>query len=450
MDIGQLILFKKLQKFKAWLWILGLALKAGLSVYPWSFKVRRLIIGVSRCIETVHSSIGSIILNTRHIPLVAILISLCLGLSACGGGASSASGTTTPTGVTNFTTLDFGALANYANPVLPAYYDATVVALDNTPANNATTDKVATLGRVLFYDKRLSINDTISCSSCHQQATGFDDPRRFSVGFSGAAFTTAHAMRLGNIRYYQPGSMFWDKRAASVEAQSSQPIQHPVEMGFTTAAGGIPALIAKMNATTYYPDLFTFAFGDATISEARIQQAFGQFERAMVSYNSKWDTEYAKVFNANANNRGLGTTLAGFTAQEDRGRQLFIAGPNNGGAGCAACHQPPTFALAANSKSNGLDAGETVVFKAPSLKNVALSKAFMHDGRFATLEEVVEHYNSGVKLGPALDTNRLAPNGVPLRLNLSADDKSALVAFMKTLTDNTLTTDVKFSDPFKK
>jgi cytochrome c peroxidase len=106
--------------------------------------------------------------------------------------------------------------------------------------------------------------------------------------------------------------------------------------------------------------------------------------------------------------------------------------------------------LAANSKSNGLDAGETVVFKAPSLKNVALSKAFMHDGRFATLEEVVEHYNSGVKLGPALDTNRLAPNGVPLRLNLSADDKSALVAFMKTLTDNTLTTDVKFSDPFKK
>ena len=378
--------------------------------------------------------------------------SLILTLLACGGGSSSTTSTTqaTPAGIADFTTLNLSSLANYAAPSLPAYYDATVVALDNTPANNAIIDKVATLGRVLFYDKRLSINDTISCSSCHQQATGFDDPRRFSVGFSGAAFTTAHAMRLGNIRYYQPGSMFWDKRAASVEAQASQPIQHPVEMGFTTAAGGIPALIAKMNATTYYPDLFTFAFGDATISEARIQQAFGQFERAMISYNSKWDTEYAKVFNANANNRGLGTTLAGFTAQEDRGRQLFIAGPNNGGAGCGACHQPPTFALAANSRSNGLDAGETVVFKAPSLKNVGLSKAFMHDGRFATLEEVVEHYNSGVKLGPALDTNRLAPNGVPLQLNLSADDKAALVAFMKTLTDNTLTTDARFSDPFKK
>jgi cytochrome c peroxidase len=105
--------------------------------------------------------------------------------------------------------------------------------------------------------------------------------------------------------------------------------------------------------------------------------------------------------------------------------------------------------LAANSRSNGLDAGETVVFKAPSLKNVALSKAFMHDGRFATLDEVVEHYNSGVKLGPALD-NRLSPNGVPLRLNLSEADKAALVAFMQTLTDNVLIADTKFSDPFKK
>ena len=387
---------------------------------------------------------------------ILIGMGLLATLVACGGGSSTTSSTNaanaiaTPAGVSAFTTLNFNALANYAAPVLPAYYDATVSVLDNTPANNAISDKVATLGRVLFYDKGLSINNTISCSSCHQQANGFDDTERFSTGFSGVAFATAHAMRLGNVRYYQPGSMFWDKRAASVEAQASQPIQHPIEMGFTAAAGGIPALITKLNASAYYPDLFSFAFGDATITEARIQQALAQFERAMTSSSSRWDTAYAQVFNANANNLGLGTTLPGFTTQEDRGRQLFIAGPNNGGAGCAACHQPPTFALAANSKSNGLDAGETVVFKAPSLKNVGLSKAFMHDGRFATLEEVVEHYNSGVKLGPALDTNRLAPNGVPLRLNLSADDKAALVAFMKTLTDTSLTTDAKFSDPFKK
>ena len=379
----------------------------------------------------------------------------CLGLVSCGGGSSSntdsqvATSVVTPAGVVEFTTLSLSNLANYAAPVLPAYYDATVAALDNTPANNAISDKVATLGRVLFYDKRLSINDSISCSSCHQQANGFDDPRQFSKGFSGLEFTTAHAMRLGNIRYYQPGSMFWDKRAPSVEAQASQPIQHAIEMGFVSGVGGIPALITKMNASSYYPDLFTFAFGDATITEVRIQQALAQFQRAMISSSSKWDTAYAQVFAPNANNRGLGTTLPGFTAQEDRGRQLFIAPPNAGGAGCAVCHQPPSFALAANSRSNGLDAGETVVFKSPSLKNVGLSKAFMHDGRFDSLDKVVEHYNSGVKLGPALD-NRLSPNGQALRLNLSIEDKAALVAFMHTLTDLTLTSDAKFSDPFKK
>jgi len=393
---------------------------------------------------------GFAILNNTY--FVSMVLSAVL--VGCGGGSSSSTSTitavNTPSGIEEYTTLSLTSLSNYAAPVLPAYYDGSVAALENTPANSAIVDKLATLGRVLFYDKRLSFNNTISCSSCHQQANGFDDPRRFSVGFSGVAFTTAHAMRLGNIRYYQPGSMFWDKRAASIELQASQPIQHAVEMGFVAGVGGIPALIAKMTASSYYPDLFTFAFGEAVITESRIQQALAQFERAMISSNSRWDIAYAQVFNPNANNRGLGTTLPGFTAQEDLGRQLFIAGPNNGGAGCGACHQPPTFALAANSRSNGLDAGETVIFKSPSLKNVALSKAFMHDGRFASLEEVVEHYNSGIKLGPALDNNRLAPNGVPLRLNLSAADKAALVSFMKTLTDTTLSTDPKFSDPFKK
>ena len=176
---------------------------------------------------------------------------ICTALVACGGGASTpAVEVVTPSGVTQFTTLNLNALDNYATPTLPVYYnDTSVTALDNSPLNNAITNKVATLGRVLFYDKSLSINDTISCSSCHQQATGFDDPRLFSVGFSGAAFTTAHAMRMGNIRYSQPGSMFWDRRAVSVEAQASQPIEHAVEMGFVAGVGGINALITKLNAT---------------------------------------------------------------------------------------------------------------------------------------------------------------------------------------------------------
>ncbi len=260
------------------------------------------------------------ILKSKFISNLLIL-STCLGLVACGGGSTSntsaeiANELTTPASVSAITTLNLSALANYAAPVLPAYYDGTVLALDNTPVNNVIDNKVATLGRVLFYDKRLSINDSISCSSCHQQSFGFDDPRKFSVGFSGSAFTDAHAMRLGNIRYYQPGSMFWDKRTASVELQASQPIQHPVEMGFVAGVGGINALVTKLSATPYYPDLFTFAFGDAVITEARIQQALAQFERAMVSTNSKWDSAYAQVYTPNGN-RGLGTPLLpNFTVQ---------------------------------------------------------------------------------------------------------------------------------------
>jgi cytochrome c peroxidase len=358
----------------------------------------------------------------------------------------------TPAGVAEFTTVDFAAVANYANPTLPAYYDNTLNPLDNTPPNNQINDRAATLGRVLFYDKRLSINDTISCASCHQQAFGFTDPRRFSLGFSGSAFTTAHAMRLGNIRYYGPGSMFWDRRAASVEAQATQPIQNAIEMGWTAAAGGMTALIAKMDATIYYRDLFNFAFGSPAITEARIQQALAQFERAMVSTTSKWDTGYAQVFNVNAPNRGLNADLPNFTAEENRGRTLFINPRNNGGAGCAACHVPPTFSLAANSQSNGLDAGETTIFKSPSLKNLNVTGPYMHDGRFATLTEVVDFYDHGIQLGPALD-NRLRQgpnNGQPQNLGLSAADRAALVAFLRTLDDASLNADAKFSNPMKK
>ena len=399
------------------------------------------------------------------IAALGIIFPLSAILSGCGGDTTSNSAAPTVTiaavtpppppatpisGIVDFTTIDVNRLDNYANPVLPAYYDATVAALDNSPNNNPINDRVATLGRVLFYDKRLSVNDTTACASCHQQANGFDDPNRFSTGFSGTAFTSAHAMRLGNIRYYRPGTMFWDKRAASLELQVSQPIIHPIEMGFDATHGGINALLTKLAASTYYPDLFTLAFGNSAITEARIQQALAQFTRAMISAASRWDTAYAQVFNAAAPNRNLNVALPGFSASEELGHQLFMTGPGQGGAGCAACHQPPTFGLAANSLSNGLDANETRIFKSPALKNVGLSRAFMHDGRFSTLEQVIEHYNSGIQNGPALDNRLKTPGGAPLRLNLTQNEKAALVAFLLTLNDNNLTTDAKFSNPFKK
>ncbi len=378
----------------------------------------------------------------------SVAVASTLVLAACGPGTSEQP-SATPAGVAQFTTIDFGKVANYSAPKLPAYFDRTVAALDNSPAVNASDDRVATLGRVLFYDLRLSTNDRASCASCHQQPLGFTDSMRFSNGISGAATTDFHAMRLGNLRYWKPGSTFWDRRAASVEAQASHPLHSLVEMGWGGPAGGMDALIRKMGRTAYYPELFAWAFGSSTITEARMQRALAQFVRAMVSSSSRWDQGYARVFSPTAPNRALNVDLPNFTAQENRGRQLFMTGAEQGGAGCSSCHLPPTFALSADSRSNGLDAGEKRLFKAPSLRSVGLTGPYMHDGRFATLAEVVDFYNGGIQESPALD-NRLRQGGGPRRLNLDAADRAALVAFLMTLTDRALTTDPRFSDPFRR
>jgi cytochrome c peroxidase len=365
-------------------------------------------------------------------------------VTACGWGEPA-----TPAGVAEFTTIDFADVANYSAPALPAYFDRTVAELDNGPPANAADDRVATLGRVLFYDLRLSTNDRASCATCHQQKFGFTDPMRFSNGISGAATTEFHAMRLGNLRYWQPGTMFWDRRAASVEAQASHPFHSLVELGWGGAAGDFDDLIRKMEGLSYYPELFAWAFGSRAITEPRIQQALAQFVRAMVSSSSRWDEGYALVFAPDTPDRALDRDLPNLTRQENRGRQLFMTGVGEGGAGCAACHVPPTFALAADSGSNGLDPGETRLFKAPSLRSVGLTGPYMHDGRFATLAEVIEFYDRGIQDGPALD-RRLRQDSGPRRLNLSADDRAALAAFLLTLTDTELATDARFSDPFRR
>lgn len=378
--------------------------------------------------------------------ILAAASALTLALASCGGGSKSP---VTPAGVARLTTIDFANVADYANPRLPAYFDATVKALDNSPATNAVNNRVATLGRVLFYDLRLSTNNHASCASCHQQRFGFTDPMRFSNGISTAAITDFHAMRLGNLRYWQPGTTFWDRRAASVEAQASHPLHSLIELGWGGPAGGLDALMRKMAATELYPDLFAWAFGSPAITEPRIQQALAQFLRAMISSSSRWDEGYARVFSPTAPNRALDRDLPNFTAAENRGRHLFMTSAAQGGANCSSCHLPPTFALAADSGSNGLDAGEKRLLKAPSLRSVGLTGPYMHDGRFQTLAEVVEFYDHGVQDGPALD-HRLREGRAPRRLNLSAVDKAALVAFLMTLNDDALIKDPRFSDPFRR
>ncbi len=379
-----------------------------------------------------------------------------LVVSACGGSGSASGDTPNVTlypGVAAYTSLNLNTPLNYTAPTLPAHYDAALLATSNQTSANAISDPGATLGRVLFNDVRLSFNNTKSCASCHIQANGFVDPTQFSTGFTGG-LTTAHAMRLGNVAFYQGNSMFWDKRATSVEDQATDPIQNATEMGFDATHGGLNALVSKMQTLPYYPELFKWVFGDTAITEVRIQNALAQFQRSMISANSKWDRAYAVVYASNGNTnspQNLGRSLAGnnipaadrFTASEERGRALFIQGPNNGGKGCGGCHQPPTFALDPNSRSNGLDPGESIVFKSPSLKNVALSGRFMHDGRFRTLDQVLAHYATGIQAGTARD-NRLPAGGI----GMTAQEQADIVAFLQTLTDTTLNTDTRFSSPF--
>lgn len=387
--------------------------------------------------------------------LVALTIAACGGDSAATTAPVVPSTPTTPAtptdpfpGITAALNLNVASLPNYL-AALPAYYTGAVGQIDNTPANNPITNAGATLGRVLFFDRHLSTNDSVSCASCHTQLLGFTDLRRFSGGVASGAQTSAHAMRLGNARFYGGTSFFWDRRAATLEIQTTQPIQNPIEMGFDAAHGGLDSLFRKMRRLAYYPELFRLVYGDTAISELRIQRAIAQYVRAMTSTSSRWDDGYAQTFNPADPNRGLGTPIPGFTAEEERGRQLFIQPPQQGGVGCAGCHVPPTFSLAANSRSNGLDGGETIIFKSPSLKNVAISGPYMHDGRLATLEAVVEHYNSGIQNGPALDNRLKNGAGQPQRLNLTAADKQALVAFMRTLTDPLVCEDPRFMNPFK-
>lgn len=365
--------------------------------------------------------------------------------------ADASTGTTTDdfTAVREALTIDPESPPNYRGQLLPAFYTAPVLMReDRTPANNVTTNEGALLGRVLFYDRNLSRTRNVSCASCHAQTLAFGDSARFSLGIDGVSRTGTHSMRLGNARFNESARYFWDRRAASLEAQTTQPIQDAVEMGFSATHGGFAAVIARLDSLPYYAPLFKLAFGSETIDELRVQRALAQYVRSILAINSRWDVAFASVPQGPGGPNFL-APLPGFTAQESRGQEIFFRPPNAGGAGCQGCHAAPSFSLVASSQSNGLDAGQTIVFRSPSLKDVARSARFMHDGRFTTLEQVVEFYNSGVQSGLSLDNRLRGPGGGPQRLNLSDADKAALAAFLRTLNEQTLGADPKFSNPFR-
>jgi cytochrome c peroxidase len=338
--------------------------------------------------------------------------------------------------------IDLAALPNYAKQGKPSF----IFGPDNTPLPtgpgtlvNPITNTGATLGRLLFYDKRLSRNDTVSCSSCHQQDHAFSIPATVGTGVGGA--TDRHPMRLINARFAEP-RFFWDDRAPTLEDQATQPLKSTIEMGFSGTHGdpAFSELLAKLSALPEYQMLFTAAFGSPGIDETRIQKALAQFMRSIQSFDSKFD-------------EGAPASFANFTDSEKRGKALF-----SGSANCLFCHTEPTFSN--SNSSNGNDgvtatvAGGTdlTVTSSPTLRDLVgpsgqLNGPLMHNGSFTSIQQVIDHYNA-IPDNPNLSFF-LKPNGVPQKLNLTAQQKLDLEAFLLTLSGKAVYTDPKLSNPFR-
>lgn len=348
------------------------------------------------------------------------------------------------------------ALDNYATQGKPAYVNK-----DNTAAN-PITDKAATLGRVLFYDKNLSINNSIACASCHKQEFAFGDTAITSPGVENGQ-TIRHSMRLINTRYANEAKFFWNERAASLEAQTTMPIQDHLEMGFSgqTGRGNLTSLITKLNGIAYYKELFTLAYGDATITEARMQTALAQFIRSIQSFDSKYDVGRAQAPND-------GAPFANFTAQENAGKNLFLAPPIFnaasqrivGGLGCQGCHQAPEFDIDPNTRNNGfigvIGSNQTDLdnTRSPSLRDIlnatgVANTPFMHTAVPTTIRQVLAHYNSiaNAPRNTNLDA-RLKPNNIGQNLQMTPTEIDAMVAFLRTLTGKDVYTNKKWGNPF--
>ena len=358
---------------------------------------------------------------------------------------------------------------NYSAINFPSTFNNYVLGLDNTPDDNQLTDNGATLGRVLFYDKKLSINNTISCASCHIQEFGFSDPAQKSEGFGGE-HTRRNSMNIANSGFYVPKKFFWDHRSATLEDQVLMPLEDDIEMGMT-----LELVIKRVSENNYYKPLFKNAFGSEEVTSNKISKALAQFVRSIFSFNTKYDIGIEATNN-------IFEDFPNFTAQENLGKDIFNGKltPLANGT-CLFCHMAnenlrPNIPFNPNEVNQiifsglrahniGLDeddrgdtdnglgeitgvASDNGQFKTPSIRNIELTSPYMHDGRFNTLEEVVEHYSTGVKDHPFLSGHMINGDGTPRHLNLSEVEKAALVAFLKTLTDNTMITEEKYANPF--
>lgn len=333
--------------------------------------------------------------------------------------------------------------------LLSGFFGDTNIIIDPFPGgfnkNPQITNPGAALGRVLFYDRNLSVNNKISCGSCHHQALAFADGQASSAGFEGKR-TPRNAMSIVNVA--MNNNLFWDSRAQSVQELTLKPVQNHIEMGMEH----IEVLKKKLASIDYYPPLFQKAFDSPVITEDKISLALTQFLCSMVSVNSKFDD--AIIHNS---------TFANFTDLEKLGKDLFFSSKTK----CAECHNGLNFAAPdspfggeygdpdiAGTSNTGLDpythdAGKGGgQFRIPSLRNVGYTAPYMHDGRFKTIDEVIEFYNSGIQDHANLDPKLRGADGKPRKMNLTGIEKAALKAFLHTLNDRSIQTDPRFSNPF--
>lgn len=309
----------------------------------------------------------------------------------------------------------------------------------NVTNDNPLTIEGVALGRRLFYEKRLSRNNTISCASCHQQALAFTDGRPFSVGFDGVK-TRRNAMSLANLLWVR--NFFWDGRSFSLENQAMTPLTDPHEMGQLMEES-----IGKLSTDTSYGRMFAAAFGSSDITQDGIVRALGQFERTLVSADAPYDRYIRGEYQ--------------LTPSERRGLGLFFGGTKGvQNAGCGNCHGgPKTFDETYHN--NGLDRvfrdeGRFDVtgmnydrgrFRVVTLRNIALTAPYMHDGRFKTLSQVIDHYSDHIAPSPTLSPTLKDTANVPVLLRLTTQEKKDMLAFLGTLTDSTFIMDPRFSDP---
>ncbi|NIJ52521.1 cytochrome-c peroxidase [Dyadobacter arcticus] len=312
------------------------------------------------------------------------------------------------------------------------------------PANNPTTKEGVYLGRLLFYDKALSAGNNISCESCHQQRQAFTDGKAFSTGTDGS-LTTRSSMSLTNLLWVR--NFFWDGRSPGLEEQVKFPLTNEHEMGQPLSESA-----KKLSQTTLYPPLFAKAFGSSLITEDKILKALSQFERTLISASSNYDHYLAGTFKP--------------TTQQLRGLQLFENGPDPKrgirGANCGHCHGGvKTFKELFHN--NGLDsiaadigreqftgqAADRARFRIPTLRNIMLTAPYMHDGRFTTIEQVLDHYSEHIVQSPTLSTflQDISNEAGGKNLALTKNEKADLAAFLGMLTDSSFISNPAFSNP---